>query len=286
MKKLTLNDHFQSRLDRATAPLKELSYTGADLDSYAGLKLAAIVGTRKPSPYGTMMTKQYAEVLARAGVVVVSGLAFGVDSIAHEAAVAAGGRSVAILPSGLNNIYPATHKPIADSIVKQGGTLISEYPPNLVPRKVEFLERNRIIAAISDVVIIPEAANGSGSLNTAMHARKSGVPVYVLPGSTTNPMSAGTNQLLVNHLACATSDPSDILKFLQVGKQKKQLALDLSGETPQETIILQKIAKGFNAPHVLQKETLLDTTEFQTNITMLEIAGRIKSDSTGNWHLS
>lgn len=286
MKTLKLSETFKTKLDKASSPVSTLSYIGADADSYAGSTFVAIVGTRKPSPYGIMMTKQYAETLSRSGVVIVSGLAFGVDSIAHQAALDAGGRNISILPSGLGTIYPASHAKLAEKIVANNGTLISEYQADHTPFKVSFLERNRIIAALSDVVIIPEAAEGSGSLNTAMHARKSGVQVFVLPGNANNPMSKGTNQLLVNHLACATTDPTDILKFLQIGQQEKQLALDLSGETPQETIILQKIAVGFNDPHDLQQETQLDTTEFQTSMTMLEIAGRIQSDSTGRWHLT
>jgi len=284
MKKLTLNSYFEDRLNRAQTPIGAMTYLGRDLSSYTDTRIVAIVGTRKPSPYGIMVTKQYAEALTRAGVVVVSGLALGIDGIAHQAAVAAGGKTIAVLPSGVDTIYPASHRPLAAQIVKTGGTLISEYPAGHKPFKIEYLERNRIIAAISDVVIIPEAAAGSGSLNTAMHAREAGVPVYVLPGNITNPMSAGTNQLLVNHQACATTDPADILQFLQIDK-KKQLSLDLNGETAQETIILQKINQGHSAPHDLQKETQLATTNFQTAITMLEIQGRIGSDTAGNWHL-
>jgi DNA processing protein len=285
MKKLKLTPVFKTKLDRLSDKVGDLTYLGADLSSYEGLPTVAVVGTRKPTPYGKMMTEKLTKELVRAGVVIVSGLALGVDCLAHTAAVKAKGRTIAVSPGGLAKIYPVTNEPIAKQIVQNNGTIISEYPPEHQPRKVEFLERNRIIAALSDAVIIPEAAALSGSLNTANHAMKMNIPVCVVPGNVTSPMSSGTNHLL-KHGAHAVTETADILKLLGIDGKSKQLALNLIGENAKETIVLQKIALGYTNPTTLQAETLLETVEFQTAITMLEVQGRVAQDSLGAWRLT
>jgi DNA processing protein len=285
MKKLVLSEPFGSKLDRLTNKVRPLTYLGEDLGSYKDLLLVAIVGTRKPTPYGKMVTEKLAEELARAGVVVVSGLALGVDCLAHSAVLAAKGRTIAISPGGLQKIYPVTNKPVADKILANKGTIISEYASDHQPKKAEFLERNRIIAALSDLVIIPEAAAQSGSLNTASHALKMGIPVCVVPGNVTSPMSSGTNHLLKNG-ALAITETKDVLKLLGVDNNHKQLALDLTGDTPQETLVLQKIALGHVDASDLQEQTMLETTDFQMAVTMLEVQGKVMQDSLGKWRLS
>lgn len=286
MNKLTVTPAFHVKLGRLphNARVGELQYLGQDLTEYEDIPIVAIVGTRKPTPYGIRLTKQLAEDLARAGVVVVSGLALGIDCIAHDAVLAVNGKTITVSPAGLSKIYPATNRLTGEKII-QNGTIISEYSPHLMPRKVEFLERNRIIAALSDIVIIPEAAQGSGSLNTANHAHKMDIPVCVLPGNVTSPMSAGTNQLLKEY-AIAITDAQDVLRLLGIKKNsKKQLSLDLIGETPEETLILQKNALGSSSSDDLISETLLTPIDFQTSTTMLEIQGKISQDSLGNWSL-
>jgi DNA processing protein len=284
MKTLKLTSPFKSKLDRLESKVTELNYLGCDFTEYDDMPIVAIVGTRKPTPYGKMMVEKLSEELAKAGVVIVSGLALGVDSLAHDSCVKAGGRTIAVLPSGINNIYPATNRNIAKNILKNNGTLISEYATNHQPRKVEFLERNRIIAALSDLVIIPEAAANSGSLNTANHAKKMGIPIYVVPGNVTSPMSKGTNHLLKNG-ANAITEASDVFKILGISKNSdNQLALDLIGDTPEETLILQKISQGITNTDDLREETKLSTTELQSAITMLEIQAKVTQDSLGNWH--
>jgi DNA processing protein len=284
MKKLKLTPHFRDKLSKLTVKVDELTYLGADLSSYDGFPVVAVVGTRKPTPYGKMITEKLVGELARAGVIVVSGLALGIDCLAHAACVKAGGRTIAVSPGGLNAIYPATNKHVADKIIQNNGTIISEYSPEHQPRKAEFLERNRIIAALSDLVIIPEAAANSGSLNTANHAKKIGVTVAVFPGNITNPMSSGTNHLLKNG-AHAITETADVLRLLNIETSTKQLSLDLIGDTPEETLVLQKIALGHNDSSLLQQETLLNTVDFQTAITMLEVQGRIAQEGTGSWRL-
>lgn len=284
MNKLVLTPYFQKRLGRLKNVVGDLTYIGADLSSYDNLPIVAIVGTRKPTPYGKMMTEKLAEELARAGVVIVSGNALGVDVMAQQSAVKAEGRVIAVLPSGLDNIYPATNKPVADKILKTNGTLITEFEPGHIPMAHDFLHRNRIVAALSDLVIITEAAARSGSLNTASHAMNMHIPVCVIPGNVTSPLSSGTNQLLKNG-AHAITETADILKLLGLDGKTTQMQLDITGETPQETILLQKIALGITDAENLQAESMLSTVEFQSAMTMLEVQGRIAQNSLGSWYL-
>jgi len=284
MKKLTLSNHFKNKLNRLKDKVGPLTYLGADLSEYDNKPMVAIVGTRKPTPYGKMMTEQLAEGLARAGVVVISGNALGVDGIAHSATLLAGGKTISVLPSGLDNIYPATNRQIGLDIVKSGGTLISEYPSDHQPRKEDFLHRNRLIAALSDVVVIPEAAANSGSLNTANHAKQMDIPICAVPGNTTSPMSAGTNYLLKTGGQVVT-EAGDILKLLNIDTSQKQTQLDLMGDSPAETLILQKIAAGLTTNDQIQTGSDLSTAEFQTAITMLEVQGKVAQNSLGSWRL-
>ena len=130
----------------------------------------AIVGSRRPTPYGKLVTEHIAGELAQLGVVIVSGLAFGIDTIAHKAALAQGGRTIAVLPSGIDTIYPASNRHLAWQIATENGSLITEYPEGHVPRKHDFLARNRLISGLSQAVVIVEAAQRSGTLSTAHHA--------------------------------------------------------------------------------------------------------------------
>jgi DNA processing protein len=285
MNKLTLTPHFLEKLDRLTVKVNPLSSIGADLSSYENLPIIAVVGTRKPTPYGRLMTEKLTEELAREGVVIISGLALGIDGIAHSATMRVGGRTIAVVASGLNNIGPVTNQQIADKIISSGGTILSEYPADYQPRKVEFLQRNRIIAALSDLVLIPEAAALSGSLNTANHALAMNIPVCVVPGNVTSPMSSGTNHLLKNG-AHAVTEAADVLKLLGIDKKSNQMQLNLVGDTAEETILLQKLSLGFNDSVSLQVEAVLSTVDFQSAMTMLEVQGRIAQNELGNWYLT
>ena len=278
-----LKPRTQKRLVAIKKSAKELFYAGANLSEYDTLTLVAIVGSRKPTPYGKQMTQKIAADLAKQRVVIVSGLAIGIDGFAHQAALDVGGRSIAVLPSGLSSIYPAMHAPLARKIIDQQGTLLSEYEHDHNPRKFDFLDRNRLIAAISDLVIIPEAAAGSGSLNTAKHAKAMGVPVAVIPGNITSPMSKGTNQLLREGALCIT-DAADILALLDV----KPLALSKVKHVKandQESAILQELEKGHSSLDQLQAATSMSTSELQSTVTMLEIEGHVTQSETGEYRL-
>ncbi len=162
----------------------------------AGRVRAAVVGSRGCDGYGRAMAREIAAGLARAGVLVVSGGARGVDAEAHRAAVEAGGHTVAVLGTGLDRTYPPEHEGLFRRIVEAGGALVSELEDGAEVRGWAFPRRNRIVSALCDVVVVVQAAAGSGALLTAGWARQQGVPVMAVPGEAGNPLSAGPHELL------------------------------------------------------------------------------------------
>jgi DNA processing protein len=155
----------------------------------------AVVGTRRVTPYGRQIAEQVATTLAHSGVTVVSGLAHGVDAIAHQAALNAGGRTLAVLGCGVDRIYPPDHRRLAERLLEHGA-LLSDYAPGTPPEAVNFPPRNRIISALSIAVVVVEAGERSGALITAEFAAEQGREVFAVPGNINAPQSAGTNRLI------------------------------------------------------------------------------------------
>src|ERR1700730_2552829 len=156
----------------------------------------AIVGSRRPSPYGEAVAEQLAADLARAGVIVVSGLALGCDAAAHRGALVGGGVTVAVMGTGVDIVYPAAHSKLAQEILDAGGALVSQFPDGTTPRRHNFPARNWTMAALSDVVVVVEAAEGSGALITAEAALHLHKEVLAVPGSVFSPLSVGTHGLI------------------------------------------------------------------------------------------
>jgi DNA processing protein len=162
----------------------------------AGEPAAAVVGTRDATPYGLRMARDVAAGLGRAGVWVVSGLALGIDGAAHEGAVQAGGRTLAVLGCGLDHPYPVAHLDLRERLLETGGGLLSEHPPGCPPRRHHFPRRNRLVAALSGAVVVVEAAARSGALITARLALEQGREVLAVPGNVGQPARAGVHRLL------------------------------------------------------------------------------------------
>src|SRR3984893_7299346 len=156
----------------------------------------AIVGSRRPSPYGEAVAEQLGMDLARAGVIVVSGLALGIDAAAHRGALNGGGVTVAVMGTGVDLIYPAAHSRLAGEILAAGGALVSQFPDGTVPRRQNFPARNWTMAALSDLVVVVEAGEGSGALITAEAALHLHKEVMAVPGSVFSALSVGTHGLL------------------------------------------------------------------------------------------
>ncbi len=193
-------------------------------DPPAGGPKIAIVGTRKAGMAGRRFAKELARKLTESGVIVVSGLAMGIDTAAHEGAVLAGGKTIAVLANGLDKIYPTQNENLAKKILELGGALISEYEPSMPVMQHQFLERNRIVSGLSIATIVIEAPERSGSLVTARLAAEQGREVFVVPGSIDNPNYRGSHQLIRDG-AVLVSSIEDILEDLgeKIPNSKSQI---------------------------------------------------------------
>ena len=174
----------------------------------------AIVGTRRMTAYGRQVAEDVAGVLGRNGVTVVSGLARGIDSLAHQAALKAGGRTLAVLGSGVDRLYPPENRRLADEI-KASGAILSDYAPGTPPDSANFPPRNRIISGLSLAVVVVEAGETSGALITATFAAEQGCEVFAVPGSILAPQSKGTNRLIRDG-AHPLLDPQEVLEVLNL----------------------------------------------------------------------
>lgn len=278
--------HKQIQIPPLLAQLPDAPQTlymlGEGLDNLLAKPRVAIVGARKMTPYGRAVTETLATRLAGKGIVVVSGLAYGVDACGHQAALDAGGQCIAVLGCGLDRIYPAAHARLGERLVRQGGVILSEYPTGTTPYKSNFLERNRIISGLSDAVIITEAAERSGSLNTAAHALNQGKPVLAVPGNITSPLSGGTNNLLKSGAVPVTS-VTDVLAILGLDTST-QTSMPLA-DNENEFVILSLIQNGTTDGAELLRQSELDTATFNQTLTMLEITTKIKPLGNNQWAL-
>lgn len=243
----------------------------------------SIIGTRKPTRYGEEVGYRLAYDLAKQGVAIVSGLALGMDAIAHRAALDAGGITIAVLPGGLDSIYPKTNATLARRIVASGGALITEYPAATDIHAGNFIARNRIVAAVADGVLVVEAAVKSGTVHTAGFALDYGRPVMAVPGNITSPMSSGTNNLITTGARLITS-VADVLDEIGVRTPRRQAVLPM-GDNAQETVILQLIGRGVQDGEELQKQSELSAAVFSQTLTMLEITQKIRPLGGNNWGL-
>ena len=282
---LPANSVFTEKLSLIDNAPEYINYLG-ELPKSA-TTVVAVVGTRKPSRYGIEVTSRIAYDLAKSGVIIVSGLALGVDALAHQAALDAGGITIGVVMDELPDISPKTNVPLAKRMIDSGGAVISEWSKgdNTTFNRASFLMRNRLVSGLADAVIITEAAAKSGTLNTASHALAQGREVFVIPGNITSPLSEGCNNLLkqgATPITCAQDVLEVIAPYLLPSNKRKQPSL-LFGDTPAETTILQLIASGVRDGEALQQQSKLSAAEFSTAMTMLEINGLIKPLGANNW---
>lgn len=243
----------------------------------------AIVGTRKPTPYGKEVTAKIAGDLARYGVVIISGMALGVDAIAHRAAIDSGGTTLAVQGNGLAQLYPSSNRQLGEDIVASGGAIISEYEPTVPARGFQFLERNRIVSGLADAVLITEAAARSGTLNTAKHALEQGKQIFVVPGNITSPLSAGCNNLLKQGATPVTCT-EDILEIIAPHLLQPQTQLAL-GDNPLQAKIITILQSGVRDGDEIQRLSESDAGVFATELTMMEINGIIRGLGANQWTL-
>jgi DNA processing protein len=242
-------------------------------------KLVAIVGTRKCTPYGERVAYQLGSELAKAGVVVVSGLAYGIDSMAHKGAVEAGGRTIAVLAHSLDRIYPVAHRSLAMRILETGGALISEYDMGTPPFPGNFVERNRIIAAISHITVVVESPARSGANITARDALNIGRTVMAVPGNITSLTSAGPHNL-IRKGAPIVRTANDIITELGFVARE---AIPVPAASAEEAQILSLLGNGAGTTQELIERSGMSAAEFANIISLMEISGKVVNLGAGQW---
>lgn len=234
----------------------------------------AVVGTRRMTPYGRQVAEELCTYLAQQGITIVSGLARGVDAVAHQTALKAGGRTLAILGSGIDVVYPPEHRRLAEQIVAQGA-LISDYAPGTLPEGINFPPRNRIISGLTLATVVVEASEKSGALITATFAAEQGREVFAVPGSILAPQSKGTNRLIQNgaHPLLTPSDLSEELNLIHVPEKqtaRRTLPIDAT-----EALLLGYMSH--QPVHIddLCEQSKLAVEKVSATLTMLELKGLI-----------
>lgn len=259
----------------------------------------AIVGARQHSAYAEKIIAELLPAVIAAGIEIVSGLAIGVDTLAHQTTLRTNGQTLAILGSGLKNIYPFANRQLAINIICSGGTIMSEFSPLTPPYKQNFPQRNRIIAGISQATLVIEAREKSGALITANYALEQNREVLAVPGSIFSEFSTGPNNLIRAGAAMITS-PEDILNFFSTtdtftdGPPQQQLILKTNHfkylpENKTEVIICEVIEKASERSEKITtdeiiRQSRLDTATVNSTLSILEINGAIKNEN-GNYFL-
>lgn len=276
IKYLTINDNsYPFILKNIYLPPPVLYYYGK-IEEVPFEHSIALVGSRNASYYGLKMSEKIAFELASLGITVVSGMARGVDSMAHVGALKGGGKTVAVLGNGIDIIYPKENSKLYKEIM-ENGLVLSEYPPEVQPMPYNFPRRNRIISGLSIGIVVVEATAKSGSLITAKYALEQGREVYALPGNVNNKNSTGTNLLIKDGAKLVTSC-KDILDdvFPMFSSKKEELEpFDEMNLSKEEKEIIKYIKMGYWDADKLCQKLNLPINQIQTTLTTLEIKGRI-----------
>jgi DNA processing protein len=276
------NDNtFPQLLRDISSPPKGLYLAGQIPD----LPMVSIVGTRRPTKYGEEITYRLAYELAKAGFCVVSGMALGIDTIAHRAVLDAKGSTLAVLGCGLDRPYPRSNFGLYRSIIESDdGGVISEYPEGTEAYKSHFPARNRIIAGLSSATIVTEADSKSGSLITANFAIQANRTVMAVPGNTTSLRSAGPNNLIKNGAQLITN-ASDVLAYL--GLESPELVkVKPKADSKEEALIMEILSGQSMTTQQIIDETKIDAVSIASIISLMEITGKIRNLGAGSWILT
>lgn len=272
-------DYPKKLVDLPDRPL--ILYAKGDL-SLLEEKSLGVVGTRMPSNYGRMVAEKFVDKLARSGLVIVSGLCYGIDEIAHRKTLDAGGKTIAVVGSGFNNIYPASNTSLSKEI-QEKGLLISEYPPSFKPKRYTFPRRNRIVAGITDGILIVEAAFKSGTIHTKEYALEYGKDIFAVPGNVTSVKSELTNHLIKSGQAECVLSADEIVEFYGFKKQaQKQKVISLNFDEKMIADLLEDGEKDFE---YLAKNSKIPVNILNSCLTTLEIRGLIRKLPAQNYAL-
>ncbi len=247
----------------------------------------AVVGTRKISSYGRLVTEKLVAQLVEANLVIVSGIARGVDGVAHRTALANNGQTIAVLGSGVDVVYPAENRDIYEKISwsKKNllGLVLSEFPPGFPPLPGNFPARNRLIAGLAKAVLVTEAAQDSGSLITARLALEQGKDIFAVPGPITSPLSSGTS-FLIKQGAKLVTEITDILEELGVKNFKTQMVdFKLEDLSEEERKIWELFNQGEKYIDDIIRETGLETAKVGSILSLMTLKGLIKDLGGGKW---
>lgn len=233
----------------------------------------AVVGTRRPTAYGRQAAEWFAGELARAGIPIVSGLARGIDAVAHEAALKVGGRTLAVLPCGVDRVYPLEHARLAARILERGGALVSELPLGAPAEPGNFPARNRLISGLAVGVLVVEAGATSGALITAAHAAEQGREVFAVPGSIFSPTSQGTHRLIRDG-ATPVASPQELLEALNwsTAAQQVEVQLQLPAD-PVEVRLLEVLTREPQHIDDIARSAGLPVAQVSSALAMMELKG-------------
>ena len=268
-----LDDGYPLRLKSIDQPPPVLFYKGdiSCVNNYA----IAIVGTRQKSDYGKQVTKELSNFLVHNGITVVSGLARGIDSIAHQAALDAGGSTIAVMGCGVDIVYPPEHRTLYNQI-QEMGLVVSDYPPGTQPEGINFPPRNRIISGLSMATVVVEAGERSGALITAEFALNQGREVFAVPGPIFAPHSKGTNRLIRDG-AIPLNDYEDILNLLNLDQINEfRYAKKIIPENEIESLLYDTMKN--DAMHIndIKSATGLSMEKVSAALVMMELKGLVK----------
>lgn len=245
----------------------------------------AIVGTRRPTVYGRQVTEEIVADLSRSGITIISGLARGIDSVAHRAALDAGGKTVAVFGSGLNIVYPGENAKLAQAIMEHGA-LVSEYPLGVKPKAENFPLRNRIMSGLSLGVLVVEAGERSGALITAHQAVEQNREVFAIPGSILSPASQGTNRL-IQEGAKLVRNYADILQELNLTIVVQQAEIkEFSPANEVESAILKQLSSEPSHIDEICRRSGLTMPEVSSTLAMLELKGIARQAGNMNYVLT
>jgi DNA processing protein len=281
-----LDEHYPKLLKETYTPPALLYYRGA-LPHPTDFCLA-VVGTRKITQYGKQVTTDLVSNLAQNQITIISGLAIGVDGLAHQTALDNQGKTIAVLGGGIdkNTIYPAANRYLAEKIIGSGGAIISEYAPKTLPTKFNFPARNRIISGLSLGSLIIEADVNSGALITAQFALEQNREVFAVPGSIYSENSQGANKLLKQGAKLVTC-AQDILEALNLEQIQNVIANQkISPDTKEEEILLKFLSKEPAHIDILVKKSQLKTAVVSSTLAMMEVKSKVKNLGGMNYVLA
>ena len=271
------DDIYPQCLKEISNPPLKLYYKG-NLDLLKDERLIAVVGTRNPSSYGKLCCEYMVKKMTSANITIVSGFAKGIDSIAHKTSLLAGGKTIAVIASGLDIVYPASNLSLYREI-EEKGLILSEYEAGVKPFKFNFPQRNRIIAGLSKGIIVVESKDRGGSLITADLALEFNRDVYAVPGDVFSEYSKGCNNLIRDSKAKSLSNINELLEDYSWKIEEKN---DNNKYTQNQLLILNSLSSEKNLDNILM-ETKIEQTEILAELMTLEIMGAIKSIAGGRY---